>query len=165
MELSKKLQIPAGTSLFLVNAPKGLRLGAPLAKAESSSAVLVFASDSKELKALAKPAIEAAKADRVAWIAYPKAGQLGTDLGRDTLWQLMEPFGIGPVRAVVRRGTMALGRPELRRPGAANAGVPRQQRQAVGPGGEHRRHVVCVAFQATQARLRTRSIVAGVFGE
>jgi hypothetical protein len=100
MELSKKLQIPPGTPLFLVNAPKGLKLDLPLAKSESGAAVLVFAPESKALKADARPAIEAAKADRVSWIAYPKAGQLGTDLNRDRLWQLMKPFGISVVRAV-----------------------------------------------------------------
>ena len=84
----------------MVNAPKGLRLDVPLAKSNAGAAVLVFASDSKTLNADGKPAIEAAKADRLSWIAYPKAGQLGTDLNRDKLWQLMEPFGIGAVRAV-----------------------------------------------------------------
>jgi hypothetical protein len=100
MELAKKLQIPPGTALFLVNAPKGLRLDVQLAKSESSAAVLVFAPDSKALKTDGRHAIEAAKADRLSWIAYPKAGQLGTDLNRDKLWQLMKPFGIDPVRAV-----------------------------------------------------------------
>jgi hypothetical protein len=100
MELPKKLQIPPSTPLFLVNAPKGLKLEVRLAKSESGAAVLVFAPDSRALKANGGPAIEAAKADRVSWIAYPKAGQLGTDLNRDKLWQLMKPFGIDPVRAV-----------------------------------------------------------------
>ena len=100
MELSKKLQIPPGSSLYLVNAPDDLKLDVPLARSASNAAVLVFAADSKALKVDAKPAIDAAKGDRVSWIAFPKAGQRGTDLSRDKLWQLMEPFGIGAVRAV-----------------------------------------------------------------
>jgi len=43
---------------------------------------------------------EAAKADRLAWIAYPKASQMGTDLNRDILWKLVKPMGIRPVRQV-----------------------------------------------------------------
>ena len=38
-----------------------------------------------------RPRVAAAKADRLAWLAYPKAGQLGTDLNRDivgsTCWR------------------------------------------------------------------------------
>jgi len=60
----------------------------------------VFAIDSKQLVANGEPAINAAKEDRLSWIAYPKAGQLGTDLNRDTLFQLMRPYGIEGVRLV-----------------------------------------------------------------
>ena len=100
MELSKKLQIPAGTSIFLVGAPKGFNPGVSISKEETSGAVLAFAPDSKALKVNAKPAIDAAKEDRLSWIACPKAGQLGTDLNRDKLVQLMKPFGIESVRLV-----------------------------------------------------------------
>ena len=37
--------------------------------------------------------VDAAKADRIAWFAYPKAGQLGTDLNRDILWRHLERVG------------------------------------------------------------------------
>jgi hypothetical protein len=30
-----------------------------------------------------------AKEDRIAWLAYPKAGKLDTDLNRDILWRHM----------------------------------------------------------------------------
>lgn len=40
------------------------------------------------------------EADRLAWIAYPKAGQLGTDLNRDILWQHLLPRGITGVRQI-----------------------------------------------------------------
>lgn len=46
------------------------------------------------------PVIAAARADRLAWISYPKAGKLGTDLNRDRLARAMTAQGIQPVRQV-----------------------------------------------------------------
>ena len=46
------------------------------------------------------PVIDAARADRLAWIGYPKGGQLGTDLNRDRLVQALSGQGIQPVRQV-----------------------------------------------------------------
>jgi hypothetical protein len=100
MDLSKKLQIPAGTPVLLVNSPEGFHLEARISKRDVGAAVLVFAANSKQLAASGKPAIDAAKEDRLSWIAYPKAGQLGTDLNRDKLFQLMELHGIEGVRLV-----------------------------------------------------------------
>jgi len=100
MDLSEKLQIPKGTPVFLVNAPSGFNLEVGISKKDSGAAVLVFAANSKQLVANSKPAIDAAKEDRLSWIAYPKAGQLGTDLNRDKLVQLVKPHGIEGVRLV-----------------------------------------------------------------
>jgi hypothetical protein len=36
----------------------------------------------------------------LAWIAYPKAGQLGTDLNRDILARSLTGRGVRPVRQV-----------------------------------------------------------------
>lgn len=99
MDLSKKLQIPAGTPILLVNVPNGLKLDLVGGK-EEGSAVLLFAHDSEAVRKRGRPLIEAAKDDRLAWVAYPKAGQLKTDLNRDRLAELMKPFGIEPVRLV-----------------------------------------------------------------
>jgi len=100
MDLSKKLQIPAGTSVLLVNSPPRFNLGGQIPKKGSGAAVLVFAVNSKQLVANGKHAIDAAKGNRISWIAYPKAGQLGTDLNRDKLYQLMRTHGIEGVRLV-----------------------------------------------------------------
>jgi len=100
VNLSKKLQVPAGTPIFLVDAPAGFDPGLPISKKAAGAAVLVFAANSKALMAKGNPAIEAAKEDRLSWIAYPKAGQLGTDLQRDRLVELLRPSGIQGVRLV-----------------------------------------------------------------
>ena len=53
-----------------------------------------------DLAGVAQPAIEAARQDKLAWIAYPKAGQLGTDLSRDSLARWVQDHGIRPVRQI-----------------------------------------------------------------
>jgi hypothetical protein len=44
--------------------------------------------------------VGAAREDRLAWIAYPKAKKLGTDLNRDILAREMTALGTDPVRQV-----------------------------------------------------------------
>lgn len=100
MSLGKKLNLKDAQKIRVVNAPKGLALDLPTTKAASADAVLVFVKDEAELSAQAGPALEAARADRLSWIAYPKAGQLGTDLNRDIVWKLLEGKGVKPVRQV-----------------------------------------------------------------
>jgi hypothetical protein len=82
-----------------VNAPEGLDLG--LASASGGAdAVLVFVRNTAELEQHAAVALEHAADDRLTWIAYPKAGQLETDLNRDILWELLDGKGVRPVRQV-----------------------------------------------------------------
>ena len=100
MDLALKLQLPPGVPIFLVGAPKGFGQGLTVAKRSGDGAVLVFAANSQRLKEDSRPAIDAAKADRLSWIAYPKAGRLGTDLNRDRLQELVAPLGIQGVRLV-----------------------------------------------------------------
>jgi hypothetical protein len=59
--------------------------------------VLLWAS---EFATRADSVVKAAKRDALAWVAYPKAGQLGTDLNRDSLARLMMERGAHPVRQV-----------------------------------------------------------------
>lgn len=100
MSLAKKLQVPEGAKVRVVNAPRGLKLDLPSTEDAKAEAVLVFVKDSKELQAKAKPAFDAARADKLSWIAYPKAGQLDTDLNRDKLWEALKAERIKPVRQV-----------------------------------------------------------------
>jgi hypothetical protein len=75
----------------------GLTLTASPAQA---GAVIAFARRLADLDGPVQPAIDAARQDKLAWIAYPKAGQLGTDLNRDTLVQGIDGRGIRPVRQI-----------------------------------------------------------------
>ena len=100
MEVAAKLQIKPGQKVAVVNLPSGVDLDVDVASRAAADAVLVFARNQAELKEHMSPAIEAARADRVSWIAYPKAGKLDTDLNRDILSKLMGGNGVRPVRQI-----------------------------------------------------------------
>lgn len=105
MSLSEKLQIKEGQSVSVLYAPTGMQIDLPEKTRKPSNAaaadvVIVFATNQEELGKRADPFVVAARRDALAWIAYPKAGQLDTDLNRDSLWQLLESRGIRPVRQV-----------------------------------------------------------------
>lgn len=99
MTLAAKLNLKPGEKVRVLNAPNGLHLGLETTKSDAN-AVLVFAKNKAEVDKHAGSLITAALADKVAWIAYPKAGQLGTDLNRDLLWKHLDGKGIRPVRNV-----------------------------------------------------------------
>jgi hypothetical protein len=87
----------------VVNLPPGMNLdlGAAVTVTDTHpDAVLVFAADHFALEHYRDILVQAAVADLVAWVAYPKGGKLGTDLSRDGLWKLLSPAGIRPVRQV-----------------------------------------------------------------
>jgi hypothetical protein len=100
MSLSSKLQMTEGQAVRLVNAPKGFPIDAPTTRARNADAVVAFVKDRAELERYRDVVVEQARAERLAWLAYPKAGQLGTDLNRDTVWELLRGSGARPVRQV-----------------------------------------------------------------
>ncbi|MGO8960134.1 MAG: hypothetical protein ACLQFR_22600 [Streptosporangiaceae bacterium] len=102
MELAAKLQIKPGAAVSVLAAPadgpdlSGVgRAGHDPAEAD---AVIAFVQSSADLAG--SPAVAAARLDKLTWIAYPKAGQLGTDLNRDILARASHDLGIRPVRQV-----------------------------------------------------------------
>ncbi len=100
MDLSAKLQMKPGDTLCVQNAPKPFRWDGLTDKDPAKAdAVLFFALSSKDL-ADAIGFIDAAREDRLAWFAYPKAGQLGTDLNRDDLAEKLKVHGIQGVRII-----------------------------------------------------------------
>jgi hypothetical protein len=100
----QKLQLKPGQTLAVLGQPRDFDLPLPadvtvVPDAAAADAVLVFVVSAAELGG-ARPAIEAARADRLAWIAYPKGGQLGTDLNRDRLANLVRAEAAQPVRQI-----------------------------------------------------------------
>lgn len=121
MDLAGKLQLKDGEPIRLLNTPPELVLDVPVSA--TATAVLAFAYDQTDL-AKCRPALEAAQQDHLAWIAYPKAGRLGTNLNRDKLWDLLKGQGIRPVRQVAINDTWSAlrFRPEGTGAGGADAG-------------------------------------------
>jgi hypothetical protein len=101
MSLAKKLNLKEGMKVRVIGKPAGVDLGdVDATNSAKADAVLVFVKTRAEVDAKGAPLVEAARADRIAWAAYPKAGQLGTDLNRDVLWKHLQEQGIQPVRQV-----------------------------------------------------------------
>jgi hypothetical protein len=104
VDLAAKLQIKPGTQVAVLAVPADgpdlAGLGPLATDPARASAVIAFARRRADLTQVAGPAIQAARDDRLAWIAYPKAGQLGTDINRDSLTAAVAELGIRPVRQV-----------------------------------------------------------------
>ena len=105
MELSAKLQIKPGSKVAILavpgDGPELTGLGDAVADPAAADVVIMFVKNREELaSAAAAPALDAARADKLTWIAYPKAGKLGTDLNRDILGASLAAAGIQPVRQI-----------------------------------------------------------------
>jgi hypothetical protein len=106
--LSRKLQIRAAMDVVVLDQPSGVDLEVPAeclvtsdpADAARADAVVGFVVHRTELDGPADPVVAAALEDRLAWICYPKAHQLGSDLNRDLLAAALLERGVQPVRAV-----------------------------------------------------------------
>lgn len=106
MSVARKLQIPAAATVVVLGRPDGVDLEIPGdcavvgSPTDGADAVIAFLVRSADLEEVAGPALAAAREDGLAWIAYPKSRQLGTDLNRDILAALVAEHGVQPVRAV-----------------------------------------------------------------
>jgi hypothetical protein len=95
VELAGKLQLKPGMGLTVIGAPDD----APAIEAPAGEhALLVYTPDRAALDAAVERLIAAR--DGVAWVAYPKAGKLGTDLNRDRVREAVQAHGLDTVRQV-----------------------------------------------------------------
>jgi hypothetical protein len=103
VDIAARLQIKPGTAVCALAVPEGgpdLSGLGPAASPAEAGAVIAFAVRSADLAGPARAAVDAARQGGLAWIAYPKAGQLGTDLNRDKLAAALTGSGVQPVRQV-----------------------------------------------------------------
>jgi hypothetical protein len=105
MEISAKLQIKPGQRIATLasssDVPSIVPPGAETTdRPQEANVIVAFVRNKGDLDTLAGPAIEAARLDKLVWIAYPKGGKLGTDVNRDILRNTLEPRGVQPVRQV-----------------------------------------------------------------
>jgi hypothetical protein len=105
VDVSGKLQLKPGQPVAVLNPPPGLVLPGVVAAATAADADAVVAFVVRQ-KTWARPSRRwRRRADRLAWIGYPKGGQLGTDLNRDRLVTALAAHGVQPVRQVSIDGT------------------------------------------------------------
>ena len=105
MSLAAKLQIKPGASVAVLHQPDDVDLEfaedtSAVNDPDAADTVIVFVKNRAQLDERAKPLLNAATRDALSWLAYPKAGQLDTDLDRDSLWELFGARGIRPVRQI-----------------------------------------------------------------
>jgi hypothetical protein len=105
MSVSHKLQIKPGQRLVLLNVPDEVDLELPSdieleAEPGASDAVILFVANRADLQRRSTPLIAWARRDKLSWVAYPKGGQLGTDLNRDSLNDALKAQGVQAVRQV-----------------------------------------------------------------
>jgi hypothetical protein len=103
MDLAAKLQLKPGQYIEVQHAPDSVSSSLEhLAQstADATSALLVFVSDSATLEEQRDRIVSAVSDQRLTWVLYPKAGQLGTDLNRNILVSQLEESGIQPVRQI-----------------------------------------------------------------
>jgi len=105
MSVAKKLQTKPGQQVAVLNAPADVELDFDPAdvveEPAEADAVLLFVTSSADLATREGASlVQAARRDALAWVAYPKAGQLDTDLNRDSLNSLLMERGVRGVRQI-----------------------------------------------------------------
>jgi hypothetical protein len=102
--LAKKLQVKSGTRVAVLDPPAGVDLMWPADVVRSTrgeaDVVLAFAKNSRALAGVLPKATKRVVDSGILWVAYPKAGQLETDLNRDILARALIAEGLEPVSQV-----------------------------------------------------------------
>jgi hypothetical protein len=103
--LSDQLQLKPGQRLVVLNVPDevDLELGGNVdveTDTGAADAVILFVASRAELERRSDPLIAAAVRDKLSWVAYPKGGQLGTDLNRDSLNDALKEQSVQAVRQI-----------------------------------------------------------------
>ncbi len=104
MDLRTKFQLKFGQAFELIDAPDSVVDGLSDLEADNGgeigSALLVFVINGEALRKRNTMIVKAAASDRLTWVAYPKSGQPGTDLSRDTLAAFLIERSVQQVRQV-----------------------------------------------------------------
>ena len=105
MSVGAKLQLKPGHKVAILGVPDGVEIDLPVGASracgpETADAVVLFVTTKAELSERGGSVLDAARAERLAWVAYPKAGQLGTDLHRDSLAGYLSSQGVRPMRQI-----------------------------------------------------------------
>ena len=86
--------------LRVLGKPAGVMLTGVKTTISGGDGVLLFVTTRAEMDRNAGPLVDMAKQEGLAWLAYPKAGQLCTDLNRDIVWKHMLARRVQAVRQI-----------------------------------------------------------------
>lgn len=98
--IDKKLQLKEGQRIAIIGNAPSLDMHADKTTVPECDAVLIFITHEADIAAAFSTLRVAAQQNKLAWIAYPKAKQLSTDLNRDSIRKLANDNGLDPVRQV-----------------------------------------------------------------
>jgi hypothetical protein len=102
--LAKKLLVRPGSRVAVIGAPPTIDLVLPPGVHPSergpADIVLVYTRNRAALGAALAKATKRVVEGGALWVAYPKAGQLGTDLNRDVLARALQAGGLEPVSQI-----------------------------------------------------------------
>lgn len=105
--LAQKLGIKPSNKVAVLNIPADYTLTFPNTtlftepQTKTCNVVLAFAPTRAELTAIVPAAQQSMKAGGILWFAYPKkSAGLGTDLSRESCWEVLRAFGLHPVSQV-----------------------------------------------------------------
>jgi hypothetical protein len=104
VDLAAKFQLKDGQRVEAILVPDSVDAALIGRTAEGDdagkAALLVFVADRTTLEERRTQIVESAASNRLTWVSYPKSGQFGTDLTRDSLAALLSADGIQPVRQI-----------------------------------------------------------------
>lgn len=104
MSVASKLQVKPRQRVAILGAAGARDVDLPdverTREASAAEVLIVYAADLEGLDAFRTAVVSSARRDALTWVAYPKGGQLGTDLSRDSLAATLADDGIRPVRQV-----------------------------------------------------------------
>jgi hypothetical protein len=108
VDLASKLQLKSGHRMECVGVPESVTselaactgTGGGDVDGSHDAGLLVFVADRAILEEHRDQIVTAVNGGRLTWVSYPKSGQLGTDLNRDSLAALLTESGVEPVRQI-----------------------------------------------------------------
>lgn len=98
--LDKKLQLKDNQSIAIIGEAVEILLEARRTTPNEANAVLAFVRNQQQLQKHLRELKTAARDDKLTWVAYPKAGQLDTDINRDSIRDFANANGLDPVRQI-----------------------------------------------------------------
>ncbi len=99
MALADKLQLK-GDRMCVYGLPDDVDLDGIEVTQNAMDPILLFVEDQADLDGDKAVVEDAAREGQLAWIAYPKGGQLGTDLDRDTVVDALDKRKVRPARQI-----------------------------------------------------------------